>query len=212
MASYISAFFRFTAHVSSFAQILLYLPLALDIAGKQCMLALSLLLTLSFAFSATLHLLVRNTRLKPLSTTLSLLQPFLIPALLLLTLNLYSTDSTIIPSSSLRSKILHPSHSAPSTPSFSSPLLESTLEQAPQIWASVLRTLSPIFVILEGLCTLLCIQRVSRFTLTRIENSKSPDFMKLFILVLASAVYVGNFWFLFEVSTNFLPFPPAEIC
>ena len=164
------------------------------------MLALSLLLTLSFAFSATLHLLVRNTRLKPLSTTLSLLQPFLIPALLLLTLNLYSTDSVTTSSHSLKSKLLHSSPS-PTTPHFASnsPLLESTLEQAPQIWASILRTLSPIFVILEGLCTLLCIQRVSRFTLTRIENSKSPDFMKLFILVLASAVYVGNFWFLFEV-------------
>ncbi|GAA5934943.1 Ice2p [Sporobolomyces koalae] len=202
MTSYVATFVRFTAHVSSFAQILLYLPLALDIAGKQCMLALSLLLTFAFGFAATLHLLVRNTRLKPISTALSLLQPLLVPALLLLTLNLYSTEDALTPSpASLRSKILHPhAQTAAAVPAahIASPLLHSILESAPAHWSTILRTLSPIFVILEGLCTLLCIQRVSRFTLARIENSKSPDFMRLGVLVLASAVYVGNFWFLFE--------------
>lgn len=217
MASFIGSFFRFIAHVSSFAQILLYLPLALDIAGKQCMLALSLLLTWSFGFSATLHLCVRNTRLKPLSTTLSLLQPFIVPALLLLTLNLYSNDSNpSLPTPTphaLRDKILHPHlHATPSptpTPSpqlLSSPFLLSLLETAPHYWSTILRTLSPIFVILEGLCTLLCIQRVSRFTLSRIETSRNSDFMRLGVLVLSSVVYVGNFWFLFEVKKRISSF------
>ncbi|GAA5881504.1 hypothetical protein JCM16303_005681 [Sporobolomyces ruberrimus] len=207
MASLIASLLRFVAHVSSFAQILLYLPLALDIAGKQCMLALSLLLTLSFGFSATLHLLVRNTRLKPLSTTLSLLQPFLVPALLLLTLNLYSTD-TALPNSStpstLRDKLLYTQHHQPSPssndlPFSSSPLLLSFLSSAPTNWSKILRTLSPIFVILEGLCTLLCIQKVSRFTQSKIETSRRySDFLRLGVLVASSVVYVGDFWFLFE--------------
>lgn len=209
VTSYLGSFLRFVAHVSSFAQILLYLPLALDIAGKQCMLALSLLLTFSFGFSATLHLFVRNTRLKPLSTTLNLLQPVVVPALLLLTLNLYSNDNGVLPASThtIRDKILHPHHSHPSPPSsgtssplLSSPFLHSLLETAPQHWSTILRTLSPIFVILEGLCTLLCIQRVSRFTLSKIERSRGySDFMRLGVLVASSVVYVGNFWFLFEV-------------
>jgi len=214
-SSFIGSFIRFVAHISSFAQILLYLPLALDIAGKQCMLALSLLLTWSFGFSATLHLMVRNTRLKPLSTTLSLLQPLFVPALLLLTLNLYSNDTapalsaTSTTAHSIRDKILHPHLHASTSPSptpsphflsSTSPLLLSFLQQAPTHWSNILRTLSPIFVILEGLCTLLCIQRVSRFTLGRIENSRNSDFLRLGVLVLSSVVYVGNFWFLFEVS------------
>ncbi|GAA6059839.1 hypothetical protein JCM10212_003751 [Sporobolomyces blumeae] len=188
---FLTSVLRWTAHVSSFAQILLYLPLALDIAGRACMLALSLLLTVLFGASATVHLAVRSTRWKPVSTVVSLLQPFAIPALLLLTLNLYSTDSAFHPSSA---------SSAPSTSPLlaSLPLVESFVVESPRYWASLLRSLSPIFVVLEGLCTLLCIQRVSRFTLARIENSTSPDFMRLGILVLAAAVYVGNFWFLFE--------------
>ncbi|CEQ42925.1 SPOSA6832_04799 [Sporobolomyces salmonicolor] len=203
MASYIVNALRLIAQLGSFAQILLYLPLALDIAGKECMLALSLLLTLSFALSATLHLITRNTRLKPLSTTLSFLQPLLIPAFLLLALNLYSSDShspTASASASFRHKLLHHTpHAPPSHPAHpTSSALVDFARHAPLYWASLLRTLSPIFVILEGLCTLLCIQRVSRFTLGRIEGSRSPDLLRMAVLIVAAGVYVGSAYFLWE--------------
>jgi hypothetical protein len=142
-----------------FVQVLLYLPLALDVAGKECLLALSLLLSLLFGFNATAYLIVRNTRLRPLSTVISsFVIPFAIPALLLLSLNLYSTDRT---SSTTR---------FPSSSQLSS--LWSVVRQAPGWWEWVLRTSSPVFTILEGISTLLCIQAVSRFSVRRIENSR----------------------------------------
>ncbi|GAA6039287.1 hypothetical protein JCM8097_003245 [Rhodosporidiobolus ruineniae] len=189
---------RLFAHFASFGQVLLYLPLALDIAGKDCMLALSLLLTVSFGCSATLHLITRNTRLKPLSTALSWLQPFLIPFLLLLTLNLYSTSPTAAPT--LRDKLLHShSHQTPEGPS--APLVTSLLafaRAAPSYWETVLRRSSPLFTILEGLCTLLCIQAVSRFTMKRIDDSRSPDLLKMGVLIIAAVLYVGSAYFLWE--------------
>ncbi|BGP50771.1 hypothetical protein JCM10450v2_006697 [Rhodotorula kratochvilovae] len=193
---------RVAAHLASLGQVLLYLPLTLDIAGKECMLALSLLLTVSFGASATLHLTVRNTKLRPLSTVLAWLSPLLIPALLLLTLNLYSNSPSVSPS--LREKILHPhsSSAAPAHPSLpSSPLYESLASfasAAPSAWERVLRTSSPVFTILEGLCTLLCIQAVSRFSIARIDNSRSPDLLKMLVLIIAAGIYVVSAYFLWE--------------
>ncbi|GAA6053593.1 hypothetical protein JCM3770_001543 [Rhodotorula araucariae] len=194
---------RVGAHLASLGQVLLYLPLTLDIAGKECMLALSLLLTVSFGASATLHLTVRNTKLRPLSTILAWLSPLLIPALLLLTLNLYSNSPSVSPS--LREKILHP-HTASSAASVdpvwpTSPLyasLVSFARAAPSAWERVLRTSAPVFTILEGLCTLLCVQAISRFTITRVEDSTSPDLLKMLVLIIAAGIYVVSAYFLWE--------------
>ncbi|GAA5903597.1 hypothetical protein JCM8208_003634 [Rhodotorula glutinis] len=204
-----SSVLRVGAHLLSIAQVLLYLPLTLDIAepGKEAMLALSLMLTVSFGISATLHLAVRNTKLRPVSTILSWLSPLLIPALLLLTLNLYSTSTAANVAPTLRDKVLHPhlvaSASAhPSTaPSSSSTLYDSLVSfarAAPSAWETVLRKSSPVFTILEGLCTLLCIQAVSRFTVARIDDSRSPDLLKMLVLIVAAGIYVISAYFLWE--------------
>ncbi|TNY18308.1 ICE2-domain-containing protein [Rhodotorula diobovata] len=197
---------RVGAHSLSIAQVLLYLPLTLDIAepGKEAMLALSLMLTVSFAISATLHLVVRNTKLRPVSTLLAWLSPLLIPALLLLTLNLYSTPSPASASvaHSLRDKVLHPHASSPPAPSAPSlPLSDSLVavaRAAPSAWERVLRHSSPVFTILEGLSTLLCIQAVSRFTVARVDAGRSPDLLRMLVLIVAAGVYVISAYFLWE--------------
>ncbi|GAA5843377.1 hypothetical protein JCM9279_002082 [Rhodotorula babjevae] len=207
-----SSLLRVGAHLLSLAQVLLYLPLTLDIAepGKEAMLALSLMLTVSFGISATLHLAVRNTKLRPVSTILSWLSPLLIPALLLLTLNLYSTSTASAVAPSLRDKVLHPhfvasasaAHPSASPSSSSSSALYDTLvsfaRAAPSAWETVLRKSSPVFTILEGLCTLLCIQAVSRFTVARIDDSRSPDLLKMLVLIVAAGIYVISAYFLWE--------------
>ncbi|GAA5873608.1 hypothetical protein JCM3774_004989 [Rhodotorula dairenensis] len=172
------------AQLVSVLEVLLFLPLTLDIAGKQCMLALSLLLTVALATSATLHLCVRNTHLRPLSTAVAASQPLVIPALLLLTLNLYSPP----PPTALVNHHRQPSPWR---------LLES-LRAAPARWERLLRTSSPVFVILEGLCTLLCIQAISRFSLARTLNSPTPDLSRMGVLILAAGVYVASAYFLWE--------------
>lgn len=168
------------------------------------MLALSLSLSLFFAFYATFHLFTRNTRLQHLSTAVSFLQNFFIPALLLLTLNLYSSDRALSPRL--------PSSSQLST-------IWNFVRQAPGWWEVVLRTSSPMFVILEGVSTLLgpshfgiawlefasltynaVIQAISRFSMSRIEHSRNPDLLQLVFLVAAALVYVVSAYFLWEVS------------
>lgn len=161
-------------------------PLAHQIAGKECLLALSLLMSIVFFWTATVYLLVRNTRLRPLSTVLSFLQPLVIPALLLLALNLYSADST-------SSRIASKSRLA---------AVWGVLKQAPGWWEWLLRTSSPVFTILEGISTLLCIQAVSRFSLRRIERSRAPDVLQLLFLVCAAGIYVVSAYFLWEVSCS----------
>ena len=241
-----SSVLRVGADLLSLAQVLLYLPLTLDIAepGKEAMraspssssssssrtpdpadahpqpnqpaVALSLMLTVSFGISATLHLAVRNTKLRPLSTILSWLSPLLIPALLLLTLNLYSTSTASAVHPSLRDKVLHPhllaaaasAHPSTSPSSSSSTLYDSLVSfarAAPSAWETVLRKSSPVFTILEGLCTLLCIQAVSRFTVARIDDSRSPDLLKMLVLIVAAGIYVISAYFLWEVRPLFSP-------
>ncbi|BGP57405.1 hypothetical protein JCM8202v2_005046 [Rhodotorula sphaerocarpa] len=180
-------------------EVLLFLPLTLDIAGRECMLALSLLLTLALAASATLHLCVRNTRLRPVSTLLVAAQPLLIPALLLLTLNLYSSSS---PDTPIKHKLF--TTPAPDETILGDdrtgfwPLVVHYARRAPGAWERLLRASSPVFVILEGLCTLLCIQAVSRFTLARVDRSRSPDLLRMATLILASGVCVASAYFLWE--------------
>lgn len=143
------------------------------------MLALSLLLSVIFAFQATIHLITRNTRLRPLARFFTLLQPLLIPSILLVTLNLYSDAA---------GPARLGSHLA-------------FLRQAPHYWEVVLRTSSPLFVILEGMSTLLCIQAFSRFSMDRIEQSRSPDLLQLVFLTSSAIVYVLSAYFLWEVSS-----------
>lgn len=176
--------------------------------------ALSLLLTLSFGFSATLHLAVKNTRLRPLSTCVAWSQPLVIPALLLLTLNLYSSPSSTssfdpTATAMIGDKLLRRPLAAANTrfgstaSSLPIPAAETLFAYArasPFHWERLLRTLSPVFVILEGLCTLLCIQAMSRFTLARVETSQSPDLARMAVLIVAAGVYVASAYFLWEVS------------
>lgn len=64
----------------------------------------------------------------------------------------------------------------------------------------MLRTSSPLFVILEGMSTLLCIQALSRFSMSRIDNSRTPDLLQFSLLIAAAGVYVSSAYFLYEVS------------
>lgn len=175
--------------VATFSQVLLYLPLALDIAGKDAMLALSLLLCVQSTIQATTHLLTRNTILRPLSTVLTFVQPFVVPALLLLALNLYSKEASI-------TQVLR----GESTPVMNA--VWKVLIRAPHWWETILRTSSPLFTILEGLSTLLCIQSFSRFSMNRIEKSRAPDMLQVLFLFGAAVVYVCSAYFLYEVSLS----------
>ncbi len=138
------------------------------------------------ADTPVLRRITRNTRLRPLASFLQLFQPLAIPALLLLTLNLYSPSSS------------SPFNKLPT--SYQSSTAWQYIKQAPGWWETALRTSSPLFVLLEGLSTLLCIQQLGRLSVQSIERSRAPDILQLLYLVAAAGVYVISAYFLYEVS------------
>ncbi|KAI9604954.1 hypothetical protein H4Q26_002924 [Puccinia striiformis f. sp. tritici PST-130] len=160
---------------ASFLQILLYLPLALDIAGKECFLALSASLALYYSALSTLYLIFRNTRFAFVSKVFGLLQNLVIPTFLLIWLNIYSTDESKIGNPILGNNLVGPILS---------------------FWEVFLTWSTPVFVLLEGISTLLCIQSVGQISRYIVE-AKNESYSFVF-LVLSAAVYVGSAYFLFD--------------
>ncbi|KAA1081084.1 hypothetical protein PGT21_029019 [Puccinia graminis f. sp. tritici] len=161
---------------ASFLQILLYLPLALDIAGKDCFLALSASLALYYSALSTLYLIFRNTRFAFVSKVFGLLQNLVIPTFLLFWLNIYSPDES---------------------KNIGNPILASNLiGRMLSLWEVVLTWSTPVFVLLEGISTLLCIQSVGQISRYLVE-AKNESYSFVF-LVLSAAVYVGSAYFLFD--------------
>lgn len=155
----------------SFVQVLIYLPLALEVAGKNCFLSLSAALAVYYFIQSTVNLLLQNTRLRILTNIFSPLQVFTVPAILLLFLNLYNSPTSISTYSHL-------------------------LTSVPAVWETILKTLTPLFVLLEGVSTLLVIQalgQVSRFLIE--ERNESFQFV---FLISSAAVYVVSSFFLYD--------------
>ena len=172
--------------LASFSQVLLYLPLALDIAGKDCLLALSLALSVLFGLHASLVLATRNTRLRALATLFTGFAHVAIPALLLTALNVFSSSAVLRPSAGALSWQVGTAKRW------------RLLRVAVRGWETFLTTSSPVFTILEGVATLLCIQAMSRFTSTRISRSEHPDGLQVLFLITAAVIYVTSAYFLVE--------------
>lgn len=143
---------------------LIYLPLSLEIAGKPCFLALSAALAIYYFVQSTLDLLLRNTRLHILSRIFSPLQILAVPAILLVFLNLYHS----------------PAHAAQ---------YGRLLVQIPCAWETILKALTPVFTLLEGVSTLLVIQALGQISRYLIEE-RNESFQFVFLISSAARVAV----------------------
>jgi len=168
----------------TFAQVLIYLPLTLDIAGKDAFLALSLALATYFGATATLSLIARNTHFAFISTLFWLWSSATVPALLLLCLNLYHSNS-----SSLTGR----SNSAVENSYWAYRILV----RLPGWWEAILRWTSPVFVLCEGIATLLVIQTCGQFSRFFIEE-RSESWQMVFLFTSATT-YVLSAYFLWGI-------------
>ncbi|WVW81372.1 hypothetical protein I302_103364 [Kwoniella bestiolae CBS 10118] len=175
----ITSFFSFTQGMATFTQVLLALPMTLDLLGPPSFLLLSLLFTLHHFLYSTLRLAFKNTPLAPIISILSFLSPFISSFLVLLTLYWYlnppsSTSSTILP-----------------------PIQHYLVDVLPFVYAQILRWVSPLFTLLEGISTLLVVQvvgRVGKGWADEEENNDegSIEWRSLFGLILAALVYCAG--------------------
>src|SRR5690242_4045763 len=107
--------------------------------GPPSFLLLSLLFTIHHFLYSTLRLVLKNTPFAPLISILSFLSPTISASLILTTLYYY-----LYPPTATTTSILPFSH-----------ILVNVL---PFVYASLLRWVSPLFTLLEGISTLLVVQ------------------------------------------------------
>jgi hypothetical protein len=173
--------------LSTFAQIICILPLALDWLGPPSFLVCSLLLTLHQLSYSTLRLACKNTVFAPLVLLLNLISP-LVPATCgLLTIYLY-----LYPANANDGGILAQSKY----------LIGVTL---PTLYAAALRFVSPIFTVLEGFATLLCAQLAGRMSKGFVDSGTDDreegiEWRRLGLLVVAAGLYCAGFAWLIKVS------------
>ncbi|WWD06237.1 hypothetical protein V865_004323 [Kwoniella europaea PYCC6329] len=175
----ITSFFSFTQGMATFTQVLLALPMTLDLLGPPSFLLLSLLFTLHHFLYSTLRLAFKNTPLAPIISLLAFLSPFISSFLVLLTLYWYlnppsSTSTTILP-----------------------PIQHYLVNVLPFIYAQILRWVSPLFTLLEGISTLLVVQVVGRVGKGWADEEENNDennieWRSLFGLILAALVYCAG--------------------
>jgi hypothetical protein len=79
--------------ITTLLQVILYLPLTLDVAGQDAFLALSASLAVYYAFLSTIRALTRRTKLEWLGDLLAVFQFLVVPACLLIVFNVYSPPS-----------------------------------------------------------------------------------------------------------------------
>ncbi|EKD01542.1 hypothetical protein A1Q2_04103 [Trichosporon asahii var. asahii CBS 8904] len=172
--------------MATFAQVFLFLPMALDLLGPPSFLLLSLLFTLHHFGYSTLRLLCKNTLAAPLITILSVLSAFISGACVLTTLYYY----------------LYP-------PSSGSTVGHALVNVLPYLYASTLRWVSPVFTLIEGICTLLVIQvvgRVGKGWADDDEKEEGFEWRALVGLLVASLVYCAGLYLVVWAFPS-TPFP-----
>lgn len=169
----LAAILSFSGGMATFAQVLLALPMALDLLGAPSFVLLSLLFIIHHFLYSTLRLLLKNTSFAPLITILSFLSPFISTSLVLVTLYFY----------------LHPPSTAPWSPS------HVLVDVLPYLYASILRWVSPLFTLLEGISTLLVVQmagRVGKGWADEEDKDEGIEWRSLLGLVAAALVYCAG--------------------
>lgn len=183
----ILAVLSFTQGLATFSQVLLGLPAALSLLGPSSFLLLSLLFTLHHLLYSTLRLCLKNTSLAPLVSIVAVLSPAISAALALLTLYFYL---------------------APPQPGAS--LAHCLVNILPFAYAQILRWVSPLFTLLEGISTLLVIQvagRVGKGWADEEDKDDGLEWRSVVALVAAALVYCAGLAGIIKVC----PVPPYII-
>jgi len=147
-------------------------------AGAPSFLLLSLLVTIHHFLYSTIRLFLKNTPLAPLVAFLSILSPFFTTISIAITLYFY----------------LHPPEptSTAGLVTSGSHILVNVL---PYIYANVLRWVSPLFTLAEGISTLLVIQvvgKVGKGWADEEEKEEGIEWRGLLGLVAAALVYCAG--------------------
>ncbi|KAI9827023.1 MAG: hypothetical protein M1826_006502 [Phylliscum demangeonii] len=195
--------------------IVLSIPVAFDVGGRTCGLAYSLSLSTFYTLQSILRLSTpERSRLRwALNQLLGLMQPLLLPMLLIWSLNRFSVDAS--------------GSGAWAERTFSRPGTSGTPPRSVQDWLfghegvvetmtvgswdKFLRWSTPVFQLCEGFCSLLVIQAAGQISRWFVNRGRSEVWMntrltsydtQIGMLVMSASVISSSVYFLWRI-TNF---------
>lgn len=151
------------------AVLLLSIPLAFDVGGEDCGISYTLLLIIWYASVATIRIVLRSTRLHALGSAMYYLSILVLPSLLLLHLSFFPQ------------MIENPTYQSIMYP-----------------WKMTLVYATGPFALLEGFCTIVTIQVISRLARNLARRS---DVVSIWQLCIASLLISLDLFFLTRIYT-----------
>ncbi|KAG0645964.1 Inheritance of cortical ER 2 [Hyphodiscus hymeniophilus] len=193
-------FFRVISSAIFLLSIILSIPIAFDVGGRECGLAFSLSLFYFYFFYSTVRLATPdNSRIRwALVKMIGIAQWVLIPGLLIWSMNRFAVDASAsgdwvartfdgkrAQNSSVKEWIFG-----------SGGLLEMMTIGT---WDKLLRYSTPFFQLAEGFCSLLVIQAAGQIT-RWLVNRRSDTWM-IGLLVLSASIISSSVYFLWRITT-----------
>lgn len=197
--------FRFLRSSAFICSVVFTVPLAFDVGGRACGLVFSLgLATYYFILSCLRIAAPAHSRARRWAVTaFAALQPFLIPTLLIWSLNKYSVDggdgaNWVARAFYNATKPLQQSESIQDWIFGREGVMENFLIGG---WDKLLRYSTPIFQLSEGFCSLLVIQASGQVTRYLVNNADGGDSWMIGLLVFSSSVISSSVYFLWRITT-----------
>ncbi|KAI5809587.1 ICE2-domain-containing protein [Peziza echinospora] len=171
--------------------IILSIPLAFDVGGKECGLAFSLSLAVFYSILSTLRIATTSSHVlfRFQVQLLSYLQYLLVPALLIYSLHKWSPQEggSGFLRNGFENGVILTGHT----------WLEAfTLGW----WAWFLKWSTPMFQLLEGFCTLLVIQTFGQISRWLVNRNRSDSWM-IALLVASGSIISSALYFLWRITT-----------
>ncbi|KAF3198922.1 hypothetical protein TWF106_005318 [Orbilia oligospora] len=191
---------RLVSSIGFILLIIVSVPLAFDVGGRDCGLAFSLALSTFYWLLSILRLAINRRRhLWPLLYLLGALQYLIVPALLIFNLDRFQTDPPPFDSTARKvRRVIGFTADEPEPVGGEDPILWDRLTIVP--WNAFLTIFTPIFQLVEGFCTLLVIQSVGQIGRWLVHRKKS-DTWNIALLVASGSIITSAFYFIYRIYT-----------
>ncbi|PVH80590.1 ER membrane protein-like protein [Cadophora sp. DSE1049] len=191
--------FRVFSSAIFLLSIILSIPIAFDVGGRECGLAFSLSLFYFYFFYSTLKLATPdNSRIRwALVKIIGLAQWVLIPGLLIWSMNRFAVDANNSGDWVARTFDMKRSHdSSVKEWIFGAGGLLEMLTVG--TWDKLLRYSTPFFQLAEGFCSLLVIQAAGQITRWLVNRGRS-DLWMIGLLVVSGSIISSSVYFLWRI-------------
>ncbi|KAI5785682.1 ICE2-domain-containing protein [Pyronema domesticum] len=199
--SFVQSSIRILAGVTFLALVILFIPLAFDVGGRDCGLLYSLSLAIFYFLLSTARLAVPRSQswrgARMLLGVVEVLQyTVVIPGLLIYALNKFSDDDDGGGGSAIERLVGETTRVAD----------RSDRTQVDKLtigpWDTFLTFSTPMFQLSEGFCSLLVIQALGQISRWLVNRKKKSDTWMIMLLIIAASTISNAVYFLWRI-TNF---------